>query len=73
MVTILSPKAGYIQGVRRDLDKTVKLKSDRAIADTRAEEFDAVHLPGGTVNADGLRAVPEVHSFRRPPKGKGQG
>src|SRR5207237_2383442 len=54
-VTILSPKPGQIQGVRHDLDKTVKIKVDRTIRDASAAEFDAVHLPGGTVNADSLR------------------
>src|SRR5271168_4949320 len=64
-VTILSPKHGQIQGVRHDLDKTVKVNVDRAIGDVSAEEFDAVHLPGGTVNADSLRTVPEVQAFLR--------
>jgi protease I len=64
-VTILSLEPGQIQAVRHDLDKTVKLKVDRAIRDARAEEFDAVHLPGGTVNADSLRRVPEVQAFLR--------
>ena len=59
-VTILSLKAGEIQGVRHDLDKTVRIKVDRTIQDVRAEQFDAVHLPGGTVNADTMRMVPEV-------------
>jgi protease I len=64
-VTILSLKRGKIQGVRHDLDKTVKVKVDRAIGDVSAEDFDAVHLPGGTVNADSLRMVPEVQAFLR--------
>src|SRR5437660_2292084 len=64
-VTILSLKPGKIQGVRHDLDKTVKVKADRAIGDVSAEDFDAVHLPGGTVNADSLRMVPEVQAFLR--------
>src|SRR5258705_12655053 len=64
-VTILSLKPGQIQGVRHDLDKTVKLKVDRAIRDVSAEEFDAVHLPGGTVNADSMRMAPEVQAFLR--------
>src|ERR1700751_1199164 len=64
-VSILSPKAGQIQGVRHDLDKTVKIKVDRAIRDVSADEFDAVHLPGGTVNADSRRLVPEVQAFLR--------
>ena len=64
-VTILSLKPGHIQGVRHDLDKTVRVEVDRAIGDVSADEFDAVHLPGGTVNADSLRMVPEVQAFLR--------
>jgi protease I len=64
-VTILSLEPGQIQAVRHDLDKTVKIKADRAIRDARAEDFDAVHLPGGTVNADSMRMVPEVQAFLR--------
>jgi protease I len=62
-VTILSLKPGQIQGVRHDLDKTIKVNVDRVIRDVSADEFDAVHLPGGTVNADSLRMVPEVQAF----------
>jgi len=64
-VTIVSLEPGEIQAVRHDLDKTVKVKVDRALRDVRAEEFDAVHLPGGTVNADSMRMVPEVQAFLR--------
>jgi protease I len=64
-VTILSVKPGQIQGVHNDLDKAVKVKVDRVIRDVSAGEFDAVHLPGGTVNADSLRMVPEVQAFLR--------
>src|SRR6202521_5747961 len=65
LVTILALKPGKIQGVRHDLDKTVKGKVDRAIGNVNEEDFDAVHLPGGTVNADSLRMVPEVQAFLR--------
>src|SRR5438309_7392451 len=71
-VAILSLEPGQIQGVRHDLDKTVKIKVDRAIRDASAAEFDAVHLPGGTVNADSLRTVPEVHAFLRAMQGAGK-
>src|ERR1700682_4797274 len=64
-VTILSLKPGQIQGGRHDLDKTIKVRVDRTIRDVRAAEFDAVHLPGGTVNADSMRMVPEVQAFLR--------
>src|SRR5262245_43942926 len=64
-VTVLSLRLGQIQGVRHDLDKSVTVRADRAIAEVSPEEFDGVHLPGGTVNADRLRAVPEVQAFLR--------
>jgi protease I len=64
-VTILAPKPGYIQGVRHDIDKTIKVKVDRTLKDARADEFDAVHLPGGALNADSMRMVPEVQAFLR--------
>jgi protease I len=64
-VTIVSPKPGEIQGVRHDSEKTVKVKVERVVKDITAEEFDAVHLPGGTLNADAMRMVPEVQAFLR--------
>jgi protease I len=64
-VTIVSPKPGEIQGVRRDIDKTIKVKVDRAFKDVSAAEFDGVLLPGGALNADAMRMVPEVQAFLR--------
>jgi protease I len=58
-VTIVSPEAGEIQGFRHQ-EKGQKVRVDRAIGDVTADDFDAVHLPGGALNADALRAVPEV-------------
>ena len=64
-VTIVSPNRAEIQGLHNELDKTAKVKVDRTLGAVSAEEFDAVHLPGGTVNADRMRAVPEVQEFLR--------
>jgi protease I len=64
-VTILAPKPGEIQGVRHDIDKTIKVKVDRTIKGANPDEFDAVHLPGGALNADAKRMVPEVQAFLR--------
>src|SRR3984957_3196739 len=64
-VTIVSPHSGEIQGMRNDIDKTIKVKVDRTIKEVSADEFDAVHLPGGTLNADAMRMVPEVQAFLR--------
>jgi protease I len=64
-VSILSLKTGKIRSFHHDLDKAVEIAVDRVIRDVSAAEFDAVHLPGGTVNADKLRMVPEVQTFLR--------
>jgi len=64
-VTIVSLPQSHIQAVRHDFDRTIQIKVDRTIGDVSADDFDAVHLPGGTVNADSLRGVSEVQSFLR--------
>jgi protease I len=60
--TIVSLNAGEIQGVRHDT-KSIKVAVDRTIKDIRPDEFDAVQLPGGALNADAMRTVPEVKQF----------
>src|SRR3954470_11090629 len=52
VVTIVSLAPGRIQAVEHDLEKTAKIPVDRTIEDVSDLDFDAVHLPGGTVNAD---------------------
>ena len=47
-MTIVSLKAGEIQGVRHDT-KSQKIKVDRTIMEAHPEEFDAVQLPGGAL------------------------
>jgi len=64
-VTIVSLSSGEVQGVRDDLEKTIKIKVDRTMKEVGADEFDAVQLPGGAVNADRMRIVPEVQAFLR--------
>jgi protease I len=63
-VTIVSPKPGTIQGFHHD-SKTVKVKVDRTVQELRAEDFDAVQLPGGVMNGDKMRVAPEAQSFLR--------
>src|SRR5712671_1934096 len=65
LVTIVSPSSGEVQGVRHDLEKTIKIKVDRTMKEVSADEFDAVQLPGGAVNADRMRMTPEVQAFLR--------
>lgn len=63
-VTILAPKTGDLQAFRH-MDKSITVPADRRLADADADEFDGVLLPGGALNADFLRALPEVQSFLR--------
>jgi len=65
LVTIVSPRSGQIQGVQHDIDKTIQVKVDRTLQQVSPDEFDAVHLPGGTLNADAMRMAPEVQAFLR--------
>jgi len=61
-VSIVSPKSGEIQGVKHD-KKGKKVRVDRTIGEVTADDFDAVQLPGGALNADTMRVVPEVKAF----------
>ena len=63
-VTVIAPKAGEIQGFKHH-DKAGKTKVDMTFADAKAADFDAVHLPGGALNADALRDVKEAQEFVR--------
>jgi protease I len=64
-VTVISPKPDELQAVQNDLNKTVKIRVDRSIYDASPLDFDAAHLPGGTVNADRMRVIPELQVFLR--------
>ena len=64
-VTIVAPNRSTIQGMRGDSKKGLKVKVDRTLGDIIADEFDAVHLPGGTINADQMRAIPQLQAFLR--------
>jgi len=61
-VTIISPNAGKIQGFVH-AKKSRRVAVDRTLADASPDEFDAVHLPGGCLNADAMRVIPEVQKF----------
>ena len=61
-VTIVSLQPGQIQGFKHDRPGA-KVKVDCLIGGANPEDFDAVLLPGGTMNADAMRIVPEVQSF----------
>lgn len=54
-VQVLSLKTGEIEARNHDLEPAGKFDVDRAVSDVSVDEFDALVLPGGTVNPDKLR------------------
>jgi len=61
-VDIIAPKKGEIQAFRH-FEKTGRIPVDRTLKEARAESYDALLLPGGALNSDALRAVPEARIF----------
>jgi protease I len=59
---VISPKSGEIQAVRH-FDKTQKVKVDMTLDQAKPEDFDAVLLPGGAMNADALRMEKRAQEF----------
>lgn len=59
----LAPEAGPVQTMQQDVDKDVVHDADRAISDASADDYDALVIPGGTVNADKLRMEQSALDF----------
>jgi protease I len=59
---VIAPKSGEIQAVKHDT-KTQKVKVDMTLDQAKPEEFDAVLLPGGAMNADALRMEKKAQEF----------
>ena len=64
-VQLLSLKTGEIQARNHDLEPAGTFDVDRAVSDASVEDFDALVLPGGTVNPDKLRLDESAVSFVR--------
>jgi protease I len=64
-VELLSLKSGEIQARDHDLEPAGTFSVDRAVSDASVDEFDALVLPGGTVNPDKLRADSTAVAFVR--------
>lgn len=63
-VSVISTHLGKVQGFRHT-DKTDAFDVDLTFEDADAEDFDAIVLPGGVVNTDQLRIVPQAQEFVR--------
>jgi protease I len=62
VVDILSPDGSPIQGFNH-IDKADTIEATGALKGVDANQYDAMLLPGGAVNADFLRAAPETQQF----------
>ena len=63
-VEVVAPKGGEIQGFQHH-DKGNKVHVDRELSAATPEEYDAIVLPGGVINPDQLRLVPQAIDFIR--------
>ena len=61
-VDVIAPESGDIYGMKHH-DKADNVKVDRTLDDADPDDYDAVLLPGGALNADTLRAVPAAQKF----------
>lgn len=64
-VDLLSVKDGEIDARNHDLEPAGTVPVDRLVGDARVDEYDALVLPGGTVNGDKLRLDEDAVSFVR--------
>jgi protease I len=62
---VLSIKTGEIAACNNDLEDAGTLRVDRQVSDASVDDYDALLLPGGTVNADKLRMNTDAVSFVR--------
>ena len=60
---LISPGTEPIQAMNGDIEPGDTFTPDKAIADVSPADYDAVVLPGGTVNPDKLRVEPDVIAF----------
>jgi protease I len=62
---LVSLKPGSIQSMSHDVDPESTYPVDVAVADAKAEDYDALILPGGTTNPDKLRQDENAVGFVR--------
>jgi protease I len=61
-VLVVAPKSGSIYGMKHH-DKAGEVQVDLELSSAKSDEFDAVMLPGGALNADALRVEKEAQRF----------
>jgi len=59
---IIAPEPGQVQGMNHDI-KADTFKVDMTLDRANPDDFDAVLLPGGALNADALRIERKAQAF----------
>ncbi len=62
--TLISPAQGEVHGMNHDVHADT-FRVELPIAQANPDEFDALLLPGGALNADSLRVEPHAQQFAR--------
>jgi protease I len=62
---LIAPEPGRVETVVGDLNPASTYPVDRGLGEVRADEFAALVLPGGTVNADTLRTNVQAQNLIR--------
>jgi protease I len=60
---LVSLSTGEIQSMNADINPADKVTVDKAVATVSADDYDALILPGGTVNPDTLRGDADAVAF----------
>jgi protease I len=60
---LLSLKSGEIQARNNDLESAGTFTVDKVVGDASVDDYDALLLPGGTINPDKLRVEKTAVSF----------
>ncbi|GAC1457237.1 MAG: type 1 glutamine amidotransferase domain-containing protein [Ktedonobacterales bacterium] len=61
-VDIVAPHSGRIQAFRH-FDKSITVSVDRTLDEVNPDQYDAIMLPGGALNADQIRIEPKLKAF----------
>jgi protease I len=61
---LIAPKPGQVQGMQHD-QKAQSFPVDQTLDQANPDQFDALLLPGGALNADFLRVQPKAQEFVR--------
>ncbi|WP_291278372.1 type 1 glutamine amidotransferase domain-containing protein [Galactobacter sp.] len=60
---LVSPSEKTVQAMNGDWEHAAVFTVDVPVAEAKAEDYDALVLPGGTLNADSLRLNPDAQAF----------